>query len=103
MPRSGFFILGIKSKSQGLKSGEYGGWYSISQPHRSKQSATACAACGRALSCKMMDGFCRKCHPGLPSECEAQLYALILSFWPAHESYGIEHCPVTWQEHRLLH
>ena len=35
MPRSGSFILGIKSKSQGLKSVEYGGWYSTSQPHRS--------------------------------------------------------------------
>jgi hypothetical protein len=26
------------------------------------KSATACAACGRALSCKMMGGFCRKCR-----------------------------------------
>ena len=62
IPPSGSFILGFKSKSQGHKSGEYGGWYSTSQPHRSNKSATACAACGRALSCKMMGGFCRKCR-----------------------------------------
>ena len=30
LPRSGSFTLGIKSKSQGLMSGEYGGWYSTS-------------------------------------------------------------------------
>ena len=30
LPRSGSFTLGIKSKSQGLMSGEYGGLYSTS-------------------------------------------------------------------------
>ena len=30
LPCSGSFTLGIKSKSQGLMSGEYGGWYSTS-------------------------------------------------------------------------
>ena len=33
LPRSGSFTLGIKSKSQGLMSGEYGGWYSTSHCH----------------------------------------------------------------------
>lgn len=32
MPRSGSFILEIRSKSQRLKSGEYDGWYSSCQP-----------------------------------------------------------------------
>ncbi|GBM16604.1 hypothetical protein AVEN_88949-1 [Araneus ventricosus] len=40
--------------------------------------------------------------PGLPSECEAQSHALILSLGPAHEPYGVDHCPVPWQEHTLL-
>ncbi|GBM44811.1 hypothetical protein AVEN_139641-1 [Araneus ventricosus] len=62
MQRSGSFILGIKSKSQGLESSDYGGWYSTSQPHRSNKSATASAACGQALPCKMMGVFCRTCR-----------------------------------------
>ena len=33
--------------------------------------------------------------PGVPSECEAQLYTLIPSLGPAHESYGVDHCSVT--------
>lgn len=33
LPHSGSFTLGIKSKSQGLMSGEYGGWYSTSHCH----------------------------------------------------------------------
>ena len=36
LPRSGSFTLGIKSKSQGLMSGEYGGWYSTSHCHLSR-------------------------------------------------------------------
>ena len=30
LPRSSSFTLSIKSKSRGLMSGEYGGWYSTS-------------------------------------------------------------------------
>ena len=33
LPRSGSFTLGIKSKSQGLMSREYGGWYSTTHCH----------------------------------------------------------------------
>ena len=33
LPRSGSFTLGIKSKSQGLMSREYGGWYSTPHCH----------------------------------------------------------------------
>ena len=57
LPRSGSFTLGIISKSQGLISGEYGGWYSTSHCHLASNWFTTSATCGRALSCRMFGVF----------------------------------------------
>jgi len=62
LPRSGYFTLRIKSKSQGLMSGEYGGWYGTSHCHLASNWFTTSATCGRALSCRMIGVFSpRKC------------------------------------------
>ena len=45
LPRSSSFTLGIKSKSQGLMSGEYGGWYSTSHCHLASNLFTTPATC----------------------------------------------------------
>lgn len=45
MLRSDSFIFRIKSKSQGLKSVEYGGWYSTSQSHRPNSSHSSRCTC----------------------------------------------------------
>jgi len=46
LPRSGSFTLGIKSKLQGLMSGDYGGWYSTSHCHLASNWFTTSATCG---------------------------------------------------------
>ena len=62
LPRNGSFTFGIKSKSQGLMSGEYGGWYSTYHCHLTSNWFTTPATCGRALSCRMIGVFSpRKC------------------------------------------
>ena len=64
LPRSGSFTLGIKSKSQGLMSGEYRGWYSTSHCHLTSNWFTTSATCGRAL-CRMIGVFSPRKY-GLP-------------------------------------
>ena len=62
LPHSGSFTLGIKSKSQGLMSHEYGGWYSTPHCHLTSNWFTTLATCSRALSCRMIGVFSqRKC------------------------------------------
>jgi len=57
LPRSGSFTLGIKSKFQGLMSGQYGGWYSTSHCHFASNWFTTSATCGQALSCRIIGVF----------------------------------------------
>jgi len=57
LPRSGSVTLGIKSKSQGLMSGEYEGWYSTSHCHLTSNWFTTSATCGRALRAEWLVCF----------------------------------------------
>ena len=57
LPHSGSFTLGIKSKLQGLMSGEYEGWYSTSHCHLASTWFTMSVTCGRALLCRIIGVF----------------------------------------------
>ena len=56
-PCSGVFNFGMRSKSYGLRSGEYGGCYKISHPHHCKSFSTQAAVWHVALSWRIIALF----------------------------------------------